>query len=32
MIIYFISSKDSDEVRTIHAKSNNIDIMMVNET
>ena len=28
MAINFISSKDSDETRTIHAKSNNVEIMM----
>ena len=32
MIINFISSKDSDEIRTMHAKRNNIKIMMGNET
>ena len=32
MIINFISSKDSDEIRTMHTKSNNIEIMMDNET
>ena len=32
MIINFISSKDSDEIRTIHTKRNNIEIMMGNET
>ena len=31
MIINFISSKDSDEIRTMHTKSNNIEIMMGNE-
>ena len=31
MIINFISSKDSDETRTMHIKSNNIEIMMGNE-
>ena len=31
MIINFISSKDSDGIRTIHIKSNNMEIMMVNE-
>ena len=31
MIISFISSKESDEIRTIHTKSNNIEIMMGNE-
>ena len=28
----FISSKDSDETRTMHSKSDNIEIMMGNET
>ena len=32
MLINFISSKDSDETRTMHTKSNNIEIMMGNET
>ena len=32
MIINFISSKDSDEIRTMYTKSNNIEIMMGNET
>ena len=32
MAINFISSKDSDETRTMHAKSNNVDIMIRNET
>ena len=32
MIINFISSKDSDETRTMHIKSNNIEIMIGNET
>ena len=27
-----ISSKDSDETRTMHAKSNNVEIMMGSET
>ena len=31
MVINFISSKDSDETRTMHAKSNNVEIMMGNE-
>ena len=31
MIINFISSKDSDETRTMYIKSNNIEIMMGNE-
>ena len=30
--INFISSKDSDETRNLHTKSNNIEIMMGNET
>ena len=32
MAINFISSKDSDETRTMHTKSNNIEIMISNET
>ena len=28
MAINFISSKDSDEIRTVHTKSNNVEIMM----
>ena len=32
MSINFISSKDSDETRNLHTKSNNIEIMMDNET
>ena len=32
MAINFISSKDSDETRTMHTKSNNADIMMGSET
>ena len=32
IIISFISSKDSDEIRTMHTKSNNVEIMMGNET
>ena len=32
MAIDFISSKDSDESRTMHAKSNNVEIMMGNKT
>ena len=32
MAINFISSKDSDEARTMHAKSNNVEIMMGSET
>ena len=32
MAINFISSRDSDETRTIHAKSNNVEIMMGSET
>ena len=32
MVINFISSKDSDEIRTMCTKSNNIEIMMANET
>ena len=32
MTIDFTSSKDSDEICTMHTKSNNIEIMMGNET
>ena len=32
MAINFISSKDSDETRTMHTKSNNVEIMMGSET
>ena len=32
MAINFISSKDFDETRTMHAKSNNVEIMMGRET
>ena len=32
MIINFISSNDSDEINTMRRKSNNIEIMMGNET
>ena len=32
MVISFIFSKDSDEVRTMRTKSNNIEIMMGNGT
>ena len=32
MVTNFISSKDSDEIRTMLTKSNNIEIMMGNET
>ena len=32
MIINFISSKDSDESRTMHTKSKSTEIMMGNET
>ena len=32
MAINFISSKDYDEIRTMHTKSNNVDIMMGSET
>ena len=31
-ISYFISSKDSDEIGTMHTKSNNTEIMIGNET
>ena len=32
MAINFISSKDSEETRTMHTKSNNVEIMMGSET
>ena len=32
MTINFISSKDLDKVRTIHTKSNNVEIMISSET
>ena len=32
MAINFISPKDSDETRTMHAKGNNVEIMMGSET
>ena len=32
MAINFISSKDSNETRTMHTKSNNVEIMMGSET
>ena len=32
MVINFISSKDSDETHTMHAKTNNVEIMMGSET
>ena len=32
MTINFVSSKDSDEIRTMHTKSDNIYIMMGDET
>ena len=32
MAINFISSKDSDEIRTMHTKSNNVEITMGSET
>ena len=32
MAINFVSSKDSDETRTMHTKSNNVKIVMGNET
>ena len=32
MAINFISSKDSDETRTTHTKSNNVEVMMGSET
>ena len=31
MVFNLISSKDSDEIRTMHTKSDNIEIMMVNK-
>ena len=32
MIVNFMSSKDFDEIRTMHTKGNNMKIMMSNET
>ena len=32
IVINFISSKDSDEIRTMRAKNNDMEIIMVNET
>ena len=32
MVFNFISSKDFDETRTMHTKSNNVEIMMGSET
>ena len=32
MAINFVSSKDSDETRTMHARSNNVEIMVGSET
>ena len=32
MAINFASSKDSDEIRTMHTKINNVEIMMGNES
>ena len=32
MVINFISSKDSDEIHTMCAKSRNIEVMMGSET
>ena len=32
MTIYFISSKDSNETRTMHTKSDNVEIIMDSET
>ena len=32
MSINFISFKDSDQICNLHTRSNNIEIMMVNET
>ena len=31
MAINFVSSKDSDETRTMHTKSNNVEIMVGSE-
>ena len=31
MAIHFVSSKDSDQTRTMHTKSDNIEIMMGSE-
>ena len=32
MEINFVSAKDSDKIRTMHTKSDNIDILMGSET
>ena len=32
MVVNFISSKDSDETRTMHTKGNNVEIMIGSET
>ena len=32
MAINFISSKDSDEIRTMHTKSNNVEILIGSKT
>ena len=32
MVISFISSKDSDKIRTMHRKSDNMKIMLDSET
>ena len=32
MVINFVSSRDSDEIRTMRTRSNNIEIMMGNKT
>ena len=32
MTINFMSSKDSDEIRTMHSKSNNIKLIIGNKT
>ena len=32
LAINFMSSKDSEETRTMHTKSHNVEIMMGNET
>ena len=32
MVINFISSKDSDEIRTMHTEGNNVEILIGSET
>ena len=32
MVINFISSKDSDEIHTMHTKSNNVEVLIGSET